>query len=76
MKRETAPENLQATTVALDPELDVLLSVAAEQEGVSRSEFLRRTLRLILEQYLDLPALRSAGVLRETLPERGDEGEP
>ena len=64
----------KATTIALDPEYDRLLSRAARERGVSRSEFIRQQLALVLEQYRRHPKPRSAGVVRE-LPERGDENE-
>ena len=70
-----ALKNMRATTISLDPEQDSLLTVAAEAEGVSRSEFVRRSLRFLLEQYRDHPLPRSAGIIEEALPERGDEGE-
>jgi metal-responsive CopG/Arc/MetJ family transcriptional regulator len=64
----------RATTIALDPEDDRLLTRAARERGVSRSEFIRQQLRLVLEQYRKHPKPRSAGIL-STLPERGDESE-
>lgn len=64
----------KATTIALDPEDDRLLSRAARERGVSRSEFIRQQLALVLEQYRRHPKPRSAGVLR-ALTERGDERE-
>ena len=64
----------KVTTIALDPEDDRLLSRAAEERGISRSEFVRRHLALVLEQYRRHPKPRSAGVLRH-LKERGDERE-
>lgn len=64
----------RATTIALDPEQDRLLSTAARKRGVSRSEFIRQQLTLVLEQYRRHPKPRSAGVIR-TLSERGDERE-
>ena len=64
----------RATTIALDPEDDRLLTRAARERGVSRSEFIRQQLRLVLEQYRPHPKPRSAGIL-STLPERGDESE-
>ena len=42
--------------------------------GVSRSEFIRQHLALVLEQYRRHPKPRSAGILRG-LTERGDERE-
>jgi hypothetical protein len=64
----------KATTIALDPEADRLLSRAARERGISRAEFVRQHLALVLEQYRRHPAPRSAGVVR-ALPERGDEDE-
>ena len=64
----------KATTIALDPEDDRLLSRAARERGVSRSEFIRQHLALVLEQYRRHPKPRSAGVVR-ALTERGDERE-
>jgi hypothetical protein len=64
----------KATTIALDPEDDRLLSLAAEERGVSRSEFIRQHLSLVLEQYRRHPKPRSAGGVRR-LKERGDERE-
>jgi metal-responsive CopG/Arc/MetJ family transcriptional regulator len=64
----------KATTIALDPEADRLLSRAARERGVSRSEFIRQHLALVLEQYRRHPKPGSAGVVR-TLTERGDERE-
>ena len=64
----------KATTIALDPEADRLLSRAARARGVSRSEFIRQHLALVLEQYRPHPRPKSAGVVT-TLKERGDERE-
>ena len=64
----------KATTIALDPDDDRLLSRAAQERGVSRSEFIRQHLTLVLEQYRRHPKPRSADVVR-TLKERGDERE-
>jgi metal-responsive CopG/Arc/MetJ family transcriptional regulator len=64
----------KATTIALDPEMDALLTRASEDHGVSRSEFIRQQLALVLEQYRRHPRPRVAGIIRE-LPERGDEAE-
>lgn len=64
----------KATTIALDPEDDRLLTRAARERGVSRSEFIRQQLSLVLEQYREHPLPTSAGVVRE-LTERGDERE-
>lgn len=65
----------KATTIALEPEMDELLTRAAEERGVSRSEFVRQQLALVLEQYRRHPRPRSAGVVRHALAERGDEAE-
>jgi metal-responsive CopG/Arc/MetJ family transcriptional regulator len=64
----------KATTIALDPEADRLLTHAARERGVSRSEFIRQQLALVLEQYRRHPKPTSAGTVR-TLRERGDESE-
>jgi len=64
----------KATTIALDKEDDRLLSRAARERGVSRAEFIRQQLAIVLEQYSWHPKPRSAGVVR-TLAERGDESE-
>ncbi len=40
----------KATTIALDPEADHLLTRAARERRVSRSEFIRQQLALVLEQ--------------------------
>ena len=65
----------KATTIALDPEMDVLLTRAAREQGVSRSEFIRQQLALVLEQFRKHPSPRSAAIIRHRLPERGDEKE-
>ena len=65
----------KATTIALEPEMDRLLTLAAEERGTSRSEFVRQQLALVLEQYRTHPRPRSAGVVRRRLRERGDESE-
>ena len=64
----------KATTIALDPQDDRLLSRAARERGVSRSAFVRQHLALVLEQYRRHPKPRSAGIVRG-LTERGDERE-
>ena len=64
----------KATTIALDPADDRLLTRAARERGVSRAEFVRRQLALALEQYRRHPRPRSAGVVRGLL-ERGNERE-
>ena len=70
-----ALKNKKATTIALEPELDALLTEAARSDGISRAEFIRRQLRLALELYRDHPKPRCAGMLEGPLPERGDESE-
>ena len=52
----------KATTIALDPEADQLLTRAARERGVSRSEFIRQQLALVLEQY---PATSKAAKCRD-----------
>jgi predicted transcriptional regulator len=69
-----ALSKMKATTIALSPEDDRLLSRAARDRKISRSEFIRRHLAVVLEQYRRHPKPRSAGVLR-ALPERGNERE-
>jgi hypothetical protein len=64
----------KATTIALDPKDDQLLTRAARARGVSRAEFIRQQLALVLEQYRRHPSPRSAGVIR-ALSQRGDEDE-
>lgn len=63
----------KATTIALEPVMDALLTRAAREHGVSRSEFIRQHLGMILEQYRAHPRPRAAGVIRRPLRERGDE---
>ena len=55
--------------------MDELLSQAAEERGVSRSEFIRQQLALVLEQFRRHPRPKVAGIIRRKLPERGDEAE-
>ena len=64
----------KATTIALDPEDHRLISRAARERGVSRSEFVGQHLAVVLEQYRRHPKPRSAGIVR-ALTERGDERE-
>jgi hypothetical protein len=64
----------KATTIALDLEADRLLTQAARERGVSRSEFIRQHLDLVLEQYRRHPKPKSAGIIR-SLSVRGDESE-
>lgn len=65
----------KATTIALEPEMDALLTRAARERGTSRSEFVRRQLAIVLEQYRSHPRPKVAGIVRHRLPERGDEAE-
>jgi hypothetical protein len=65
----------KATTIALDPEMDALLTRAAADRGTSRAEFVRQQLALVLEQYRNHPKPKSAGIVRRRLTERGDEAE-
>ena len=65
----------KATTIALEPEMDELLSRASEERGVSRSEFIRQQLALVLEQFRRHPRPKVAGIIRHKLQERGDEAE-
>lgn len=65
----------KATTIALEPGMDELLTRAAEERGISRSEFVRQQLALVLEQYRKHPRPRAAGLIRHRLAERGDEKE-
>ena len=64
----------KATTIALDREDDRLLSRAARERGISRAEFIRQHLALVLEQYRRHPRPRSGGIIA-ALAERGDERE-
>jgi hypothetical protein len=64
----------RATTIALDPEMDELLTRAARAQRISRSEFIRQQLDLVLEQYRKHPRPKIAGIVRR-LHERGDESE-
>ena len=69
-----ALSRMKATTIALDPEDDRLLTLAARERGVSRSEFIRQQLSLVLEQYRRHPKPASAGAIKR-LRQRGDERE-
>ncbi len=64
----------KATTIALDPEADRLLSRAARERGVSRSEFIRQHLALVLGAVPPTSQPKSGGIVR-ALAERGDERE-
>ncbi len=65
----------KATTIALDPRMNALLTRAARDRRVSRSEFVRQQLALVLEQYRSHPRPRSGAVIKHRLAERGDEYE-
>jgi Ribbon-helix-helix protein, copG family len=65
---------MKAITIALSPEDDRLLSRGARERNISRSEFIRQHLAVVLEQYRRHPTPRSAGIVR-ALRERGDEHE-
>lgn len=69
-----ALSNKKATTIALDPDADRLLSKAARARGVSRAEFIRQHLALVLEQYRPHPMPKSGGRIA-SLRQRGDERE-
>jgi predicted transcriptional regulator len=58
----------KATTIALDPVMNRALSRAAKDRGVSRSEFVRQQLSLVLEQYVDHPKPRCAGIAKGPIP--------
>ncbi len=58
----------RTTTLILDTDTDRLLDIAAREQGVSRSEFIRAQLRRVLEQYKDHPKPRSAGAMRRRAP--------
>jgi hypothetical protein len=58
----------RTTTLILDTETDRLLDIAAREQRVSRSEFIRAQLRRALEQYKDHPKPRSAGTMRGRAP--------
>lgn len=45
-----------------------MLDIAAREQGVSRSEFIRAQLRRALEQYKAHPKPRSAGAMRRRAP--------
>ena len=64
----------KATTIALDPADDRLLTLAARSRGISRSELIRQQLALVLEQYRRHPKPSTAGIIR-ALRQRGNERE-
>jgi hypothetical protein len=64
-----ARSRTKAITIALSLEDDRLLSRAARERKISRSEFIRQHLAIVLEQYRRHPKPRSAGIVR-ALPER------
>ncbi len=63
------------TAVMLAPETDRLLTAAARKAGVSRAEFVRRHLPLVLEQYRPQREPRSARLRRPPRRERGGQYE-
>jgi len=65
---------MKATTIAPSREDGRLLSRAARERGISRSELIRQHLAIVLEQYRRHPEPRSAEIVR-ALTERGDERE-
>jgi hypothetical protein len=69
-----ALSGMKAITIGLSREDDRLLSRAARERRISRAEFIRRHLAIVLEQYRPHPKPQSAGIVR-ALPERGDERE-
>jgi hypothetical protein len=70
-----APTRKKATTIALEPGMDALLIRAARERGVSRTEFIRQQLALVLEPYRNHLRPRVAGIVKKALRERGDEAE-
>jgi hypothetical protein len=62
-------------TVTLDAETSELVDIGARQVGLSRSEFVRRQLWRALEQFRPHPKPRSAGIIKRSLRERGEESE-
>lgn len=63
----------KATTIALEPEMDRLLTRAAKANGVSRAEFIRQRLAVVLEAYKPHPRPTCAGIITDGFPERGDD---
>jgi ribbon-helix-helix CopG family protein len=61
---------MKTINIALSQEDDRLLSRAARERNISRSEFIRRHLAVVLDQYRRHPKPRSAGIVR-ALSERG-----
>ena len=51
----------KATTIALDPEADQLLTRAARERGVSRSEFVRQQLALVSNSTDAIPSREVRG---------------
>lgn len=58
----------KAATPALDPVMTKALSRAAKDRGISRAEFVRQQLSLVLEQYMDHPKPRCAGLAKGPVP--------
>jgi Arc/MetJ-type ribon-helix-helix transcriptional regulator len=69
-----ARSKMKPITIALSQDDEQLLSHAARERRISRSEFIRQHLAIVLEQYRRHPKPRSAGIVR-ALKERGDERE-
>jgi hypothetical protein len=65
----------KATTIALDPVMNKALTLAARDRGVSRSEFVRQQLALVLEQYVEHPKPRCAGISKRRILAGMDEEE-
>lgn len=65
----------KATTIALDPVMNKALTRAARERGVSRSEFVRQQLALVLEQFVDHPKPRSGAITKDPLYREDPEDE-
>jgi hypothetical protein len=63
-----AASRKKAICIALDPDVDQLLTRAARECGISRAEFVRRRLMPVLEQYRPHPKSRSAQNVRSDAP--------
>ena len=62
-------------TITLDPDTSRLVDRATRELGMSRSEFVRRQLSRVLEQFRRHPKPRSAGTIKRLLRKRGNEAE-
>ncbi len=62
-------------TITLDPDTSRLVDRAARELGLSRSEFVRRQLSRVLEQFRQHPKPRSAATVKRPLGEHGNEAE-